>query len=58
MLLNSHVFRKDASHSTFVMVKVMANFSKIETKAERYLVAKDSGSPFPESTPKPEKKGP
>lgn len=57
MLLNSNIFTSDAAHSTFVMLKVMANL-KIKTKAQRFLVAKDPGALFPESPLTPGKKGP
>lgn len=57
MLLNSNIFTSDAVYSTFVLLKVVANF-KIKTKAQRFLVAKDPGPLFPESPLTPGKKGP
>lgn len=45
-------FKVDASHSTFIKVRVMAKFTKSKTKAQRLQI------PFPESSLIPGKKGP
>lgn len=57
MLLNSNIFTSDAVHSTFVLLKVVANF-KIKTKAQRFLCSKRPRIPVSRITLNPREEGP